>query len=256
MGRENGPNKTIGAIEKSVAILEALQDLGGAGVTEVAEHVETTKGTVHNHLATLENEDLVVKQGDTYDVSLRFLDFSHYAKNRFPITTLAKDQVDRLAEESGEMALFTVEEHGKGVCLYVAYGDRAVQTPLHVGHRSHLHNTAVGKAILAFKSREEVEEFIADHGLSQVTEKTITDEAAFIEELEEVREQGIAYNYEETIHGLVGVGAPVRRHDGTIAGALSIIGPVSRLDDERLEDELPDMITRSANIIEVNSTSI
>lgn len=256
MGTHDGPNKTIGAVETTVSIMTALQKLGGAGVTEIANHVGTTKGTVHNHLATLENEDLVVKQDDEYDVSLRFLDFAYYAKDRFPITEIAKDQVDRLAEESGETALFTVEEHGKGVCLYVAYGDKAVQTPLHVGYRSSLHHTAVGKAILAFKPEPEIEQFVEDHGLVSVTDETITDEAAFFEELEEVRENGIAYNREETIQGLVGVGAPVRQHDGSIAGALSIIGPGSRMNDERLEEELPDMIRRSANIIEVNSTSI
>lgn len=256
MKQHDRPNKTIGAIETSVAVMETLQELGGGGVTEVADHAGMTKATVHNHLATLENEELVVKSGDQYDVSLRFLDMAHYAKNRFPIIELVDDQVNRLAEESGETALFTVEEHWKGVCLCVAYGEKAVQTPLHVGHRSYLHNTAVGKAILAHKSDEEVQQFIENQGLDEVTEKTITDEEQFVEELEEVRERGIAYNREETIHGLVGVGAPVRRHDGSIVGSLAIIGPRSRMDDERLEQDLPDKIARSANIIEVNSTSI
>lgn len=256
MARPDDPNKTIGAIGTAVAVLEALRELDGGGVTEVAKAANISKGTAHNHLATLENENFVVKDGDQYDISLRFLDFAHYAKNRFPITQLVNEQVNRLAGESGETALFTVAEHGKGICLCVAYGENAVQTPLHVGHRSHLHNTAVGKAILASKSPEVIETFVETHGLEEVTEKTITDKSEFLDELETVREQGIAYNREETIHGLVGVGTPVRRHDGAILGALAIIGPRSRMNEERLEQELPEKLTRSANIIEVNSTSI
>lgn len=154
------------------------------------------------------------------------------------------------------MALFTVEEHGIGVCLHVAYGDNAVQTPLHVGHRNMLHHTAVGKAIMANLPRERVEEIIERHGLPEITEYTITDREELFEELDEIERRGIAFNEQETIHGLVGVGAPVKNQDGTVLGALSVIGPRSRMDEEQLTQRLPDTLARSVNIIEVNSTSL
>ena len=93
-------------------------------------------------------------------------------------------------------------------------------------------------------------------GLPQVTEHTITDRDELAEELEEVRKRGIAFNRQETIHGLVGVGAPITNQEGDVMGALSIIGPTSRINEDRFRRELPDMITRNVNIIEVNSTSI
>jgi len=251
------PNKTIKAVEMSMRILQALQNLEGAGVTELADEVGTTKATVHNHLRTLENQDLVVQEtDDQYDIGLRFLEVAHYAKSRFPISKLVKEEVDKLAEQSGEMALFTVEEHWKGVTMYVAYGEKSVQTPIYVGNREHLHNTAVGKAILAHKPAEEVERFLEEEGLTKVTEQTITERDEFLDELEEIRKRGLAFNREEAIHGLVGVGVPVKFYDGFVAGALSIIGPGSRMDEERLDHELADMITRSANIIEINSSSL
>lgn len=154
------------------------------------------------------------------------------------------------------MALFTVEEHGKGVCLYVAYGDRAVNTPLYVGHRSELHHTAVGKAILAHVPEPRAREIAAERGLEAKTEHTITDEERLFEQLEGVRTRGIAFNEGETIPGLVGVGAPIIDRDGEVLGALSIIGPLSRMDEDRFRRELPDMIMRSVNIVEINSTSL
>lgn len=251
------PNKMIAAVETSVRILGLLQEMEGAGVTEIANELGTTKGTVHNHLRTLEQHDLVVHDHDgQYDVGLRFLDVAHYAKSRFPIADIVEEEVDKLAEKSGELALFTVEEHWKGVTLYVAYGDKAIRTPIYVGRREELYNTAVGKAIMAYKPRDEIERYIEEYGLTEVTENTITDRDGFLEELEQIHERGIAYNREEAIHGLVGVGAPVKRHDGMVAGALSIIGPSSRVNDDRLGEKYPDMITQSANIIEINSTSL
>lgn len=249
--------KRVRAVQSTLDIVAALQERNGAGVTELADAVGVSKGTVYNHLVTLKENGYVVKdENDTYHLGLKFLDISHAVKSQIPILDLVKSEVNKLAEESDEMALFTVEEHGIGVCLHVAYGENAVQTPLHVGYRSELHHTAVGKAILAHLPRERVEEVLDRRGLPEVTEYTITDEDELFEELEEIKERGFALNEQETIHGLVGVGAPVKNQDGTVLGALSIIGPTSRMDDERLHEELPEMIIRSVNIIEINSTSL
>ncbi|MCU4743031.1 IclR family transcriptional regulator [Halobacteria archaeon AArc-m2/3/4] len=249
--------KRIQAVQTTLDIIDTLRERGIAGVTEIATEIGVSKGTVYNHLVTLEENDYVVKdEDDRYHLGLRFIDVSHQATSRVPILELAKTEVDKLAEKSDEMALFTVEEHGMGVCLYVAYGDQAVQTPLYVGHRSELHHTAVGKAILAHLPRERVEAIIDQRGLTKQTEHTITDRETLFEQLEEVRKRGLAFNEQETIHGLVGVGAPIKDQDGSVLGALSIIGPSSRLDEERFQRELPDMIMRSVNIIEINSTSL
>ncbi|XVH33128.1 IclR family transcriptional regulator (plasmid) [Haloferacaceae archaeon DSL9] len=252
-----GEKKRIQAVQTTLEIFEILRRRGGAGVTEIARETDVTKGTVHNHLATLRANDYVTKGSDeTYRLGLRFLDVAHSAKSRVSILELARTEVDRLAEKSGEMALFTVEEHGIGTCLHVAHGARAVQTPLYVGHRSELHHTAVGKAILARLPEERVEEIIERRGLAQLTERTITDSDELLDQLEAVRERGIAFNRHETIQGLVGVGAPITDQSGVVLGALSIIGPSSRLDENRLQHEFADMITRSVNIIEINLTSL
>ena len=249
--------KRIQAVQTSLAILEALKENQTAGVTEIAHAIGVTKGTAYNHLATLREEGYVVKtEADEYQLGLKFADLAYHAKARVPILSLARAEVEKLGEKSGEMALFTVEEHGLGVCLHVAYGEDAVTTPLHVGYRNTLHHTAVGKAILAHLPEEDVREIIDRRGLRQVTEHTITDEETLFEELADVRRRGIAFNEEETMHGLVGVGAPVIDQEGEVLGALSVIGPRSRFDEERFRQELPDMITRHVNIIEINLTSL
>lgn len=100
------------------------------------------------------------------------LDLAYYAKSRFPISEFVEDEIDKLAAKSGEMALFTVEEHWKGVTLYVAFGEKSIQPPIYIGNREPLHNTAVGKAILAHKSAEEREAFLESEGLQPVTEQS------------------------------------------------------------------------------------
>lgn len=250
------PKNSISAVETTLEILEVLRENGEMGITELTNEVSVSKGTVHNHLSTLCHNDFVVKNEDRYQLGFRFMDFAHHAKQRVSIYDLVRQEVENLAENSGEMALYTEAEHGLGVCLYRSMGENAVQTPLYEGHRSKLHHTAVGKAILAHMPERQVEAIIEQRGLEAQTESTITDPDTLFEELEEIRERGFAFNQEETIPGLVGVGAPIKNRHGGVTGAISIIGPTSRMDEDRFYGEIPDMITRSINIIEINATTI
>ena len=250
------PNNPITSVQTTLRILDGLSELDGAGVTELADHVGVSKGTVHNHLSTLEHEDFIVKEGDEYNLGFRFLDIANSAKRRVKIADLVEQEVDKLAEKSGEMALYTAEEHGLGVCLYRALGTNAVQTPLYIGHRETLHHTAVGKSILANLPDDQVQEIIDERGLEKKTENTITDREELFNEIETVRDEGIAYNRGETIPGLIGIGAPIKDHSGDTLLGISIIGPTSRLDSEETIEELSEMLKRSVNIIEINATSI
>ncbi|WP_207592743.1 IclR family transcriptional regulator domain-containing protein [Halomontanus rarus] len=246
----------VQAVQRTLEIVDVLRDTDGARVVEIAERVGMSKGTVHCHLATLEEGGYVVKDGNEYKLGLRVIDLAHHAKNRIDIYDLVTEQVDSLAEESGELALFTVEEGGEGVCLYMATGEAAVKTEVYVGYRNDLYYTAVGKAMLAFMPAERRDRIIEETAFEAITPNTIIDEVELREELESIREEGIAYNYSESIHGLVGAGAPIRDQDGTVYGAISVIGPARRMDDERLENDIPEMIRRAVNIVEINITSL
>jgi len=93
----------------------------------------------------------------------------------------------------------------------------------------------------------------AEHGLPAQTENTITDHERLFEDLEGMRERGYAYNDdEEEIEGFRAVGAPIRDIDGRVRGSLSISGPASIMRDERFREELPERVSQSANVIEVN----
>lgn len=245
----------VKSVQTALELIDTIQQREEAGVTELADDVGLSKGTVHCHLATLEENGYVVKKDGRYRLGLRFIDIAHHIRNRVEIYDIVTDEVEKLAEKSGELALFTVEEQREGICLYKASGENAVQTELYVGYRNDLHHTAVGKAILAFKPQEEIDEILAQSDLHGLTEKTITNEDDLREELAEIRERGLAFNRGETIPGLVGAGAPIRNHEGDVYGAIAVIGPTSRMTDERLE-EVSEMINHAVNVIEINATSL
>jgi DNA-binding IclR family transcriptional regulator len=244
----------VKSAETTFEVLDALKDLDGAGVTELAQHLDIPKSTVHNYLSTLEQEEYVVNRDGVYEVGLRFLELGAYARHRQKLFEIAKPEVDRLAEETGELANILVEEHGRGSYLYRARGDKAVQVKAHVGTRVPLHTTALGKAILAHMPTERVDAIVDRHGLGGEASKSISSRAELEQELADVRERGVAFDDEERLEGLRCVAAPVLNHDTEIIGAISVSGPTNRFRGDRFREEFPQKVLEVANVIELNVT--
>lgn len=243
----------IKGTEKTVRIVETLKEMDGAGVTELADELDLSKGTVHDYLSTLREHNYVVKEGEEYYIGLGFFELGEYARDRLHIYHVAKPEVQKLANETGELANLLYEEHGLGVYLYRARGENAVTLDTHTGKRRYLHNTALGKAILAHMPEERIEEILSHHGLPEETERTITDRDELYAELETVQERGYAYCNQERVEGLQCVAVPlVSRADGHILGAISIAGPTTRMTDERVKEEILEKLLRAANVIEIN----
>jgi len=254
MTRFTESTNTIKASTTTFRVLEGLKELNGAGVSELADHLGMSKSNVHNYLKTLRQEEFVVQDGTTYDVGLRFLELARYARQKREIHDVANSELDNLADETGELVNLLVEEHGRGVYLYRAEGENSVKVDASIGHRVYLHNTALGKAILAEFPTERVEEVVERHGLPTTTERTISDQKELFEELEAVRERGFAFDRQERLPGLNCVACSVTDNQGTVAGAISVSGPASRIADKRLEDELPAKLQSVTNIISLNLT--
>lgn len=240
--------------ETSFQIVTALKEMDGGRVTEIASHLDMAPSTVHSHLSTLEANEYVVKEGDIYLLGLKFLNLGEYVRNRSDSYALAKEKVKDLAEETSGRAHFVVEEHGRGVYLYTSTGKHAVKAYSSVGKRVQLHVAASGKSILAFLPEHRVNEIIDRWGLPAETENTITDRETLFDELEQIREQGYAFNREEHLQGINAVGAPVLTDNGQVIGAFSVSGPVHRMKGDWFEEELTNAVLGASNELELNIT--
>lgn len=147
-----------------------------------------------------------------------------------------------------------VEEHGRGVYVCRLKGDESVNVAASVRHRVLLHNTGLGKAILAYMPDERVDAILDEHGMPAATEHTITDRDVLEAELTEIAERGVAFDREERLGSLCCVAVPVLNQEDRPIGALSVAGPTSRMKGERIESELPEQLKSAANVIELNLT--
>lgn len=238
--------------EKTLKIIDELKEQEGGRVTDIAKHLDMGASAVHNHLSTLLEHGYVVKEGEEYRLGLKFLELGGFIRNQVQLYNVSEPEIERLAEETGELVNLMTEEGGMGVYLKRTKGQNAVDLDTYAGMRVHLHATALGKSILAQMPKERVDEIIEFHGLPKLTEKTIGTRDTLWEELEQIREQGHAVDDGERLKGLRCVSAPIMQDEKAVLGAISVSAPANRIDDQQLEEELPAKIKGTANVIELN----
>ncbi|ESP86985.1 IclR family transcriptional regulator [Candidatus Halobonum tyrrellensis] len=248
----DGPGRRIRGVQIAFSIVDLLQRDEKMTLTGIADELGYSKSTVHSHLRTLVDEEMVVPTEEGYRLSLRILDMAEHVRTQIGNYDVIAEEVEALATETEEIAQFGIEEYGRVSYLYKARGARAVETASRVGTHQPMYSTSLGKTILTHLPAEKRDRIIDDCEFEPLTAKTITSAEALREELDEIRERGYGIDNEENIDGLRCVAAPVK-NDETVLGAVSVSGPTSRFTDDRLHGELADQVRRAANVIELNT---
>lgn len=233
-------------------IISVLDREGRMGVTELADTLDIAKSTAHYHLSTLRQNGFVTKDETDYQLGLYFLKMGLQTRRREPLFEVAKDEIDNLAEETGELAILSVEQRGMGVYLYKQGGADALDIDAPIGGSATLHNRALGKAMLSQFAEDRVDRILERHGLPKTAEQTVTTQESLKQELQKVRDEGVAFNYEESINGIHGVGVPITTASGEVLGAISVAGPARRFNGDLFTDDLPDFLSRARNVVELS----
>lgn len=246
-------SRRIEAAKVTCQILDELAEQQSCGVTELADRLDRSKSSIHAYLATLEDQGYVVKRDGQYCLSLYQLQLADRVKSRIGNFKVIKEEVNELADITGEVAQFATLEKADLVYIYKAQGETAVETRSAVGKRDTLHSTSLGKSILSQLDDDEVRELLGAEPFPEKTKHTITTYDELFEELETVRERGYATDLEENIMGLNCISAPVVLDDRNVIAAVSVSMPSHRMTSNHLEEEYEDLVVRAANVIQLNT---
>ena len=97
-----------------------------------------------------------------------------------------------------------------------------------MGNRSKLHQSALGKVILAHLDEEKLDTLLDKMSLEPATENTFQDSQLFRYHLKAIHQDGYAFDDEERIVGIRCVAVPVFRNKEVIA-ALAIAAPAEQI---------------------------
>lgn len=226
-------------VRKAIQILNILaQSPRGIGLSEIARAARLHHATAHRLLQTLVAGGLAEcgEADRRYQLGLRVLDLAGAVIETLEVREVARPVLAWLAATSGEAAQIATFDRDEMVVLERVDGPEPVtlvQTRL--GFRMAMHDTALGKAFLAF-APPEVAERLRTLPLTRSTEHTITDRAAFTAHLAQIRRQGYAIDNEERRLTVRCVGAPIFDHAARTVAAIGIAGPAFRLSLRRARE--------------------
>lgn len=241
-----GQSVNQSATRRTLLVLERLAaSSAGLGLTEIAEALGLPKSVAHRILALLVEAGYAKRSEESgrylLTLKLTILGLRHYVS--LGLADLAQPFLDRLAEETGELARLALVEGERLVWVAKAQGARAglryEPGPDHdTGHDVVLHATATGKAWLATLPEAEALRIVAAEGFE--TERRFGPNAArnlaeFRARLAETRRAGHGEALEEGEAGTAAIAVAVadRTEPGRTIGTLSLAGPLLRFGPER-----------------------
>jgi DNA-binding IclR family transcriptional regulator len=205
------------------------------GVTEIAERVGMAKPTVHGLLRTLEAGELVVQDLETgkYALGPAVLQLGNAYLDGSELRARSLLWADALAQRANEAVWVATLSGSRVIVLHHVFRPDDVVQILEVGAAVPWHACALGHAIVAHHSRGE--ELLGEE-LAPLTGQTKTSRAELSAALDLVRATGYAVEDQEAALGDAGVAAPVFTRDGSVTGAIGVVGPAERLLEGRLDE--------------------
>jgi DNA-binding IclR family transcriptional regulator len=206
----------------------------GLSLIDAAERAGMTVPTTHRFLRTLLSLGALDQTAEGRYIAGRTLrDQSQIPQVGNSPAAVLEHHVIQLAATLRETAHVAVLDGN--VIRYIAKAEtqRSLRIVTQLGTTLEAYCTGVGKMIIAYKSDNYVASYLQSGDFVALTDRTITDPATFLRELQKVRDVGYAVDNEEFEAGLRCVAAPIWV-DGKVVAALSCSAPASRLTDANL----------------------
>jgi DNA-binding IclR family transcriptional regulator len=201
----------VGVLDRSVLLLELLAD-GPRSLRWLSEHSRLPRPTAHRLLVALEAHGLVGRDAaGAFRLGPRLTELAFRADPAMDLATLAAPVLARLHDATGESVQLYVRSGDKRLCVAARDAGTGLRDTVPVGALLPLAAGSGGKVLLAWAP--DAARF----------------DAVPADELAAIRARGWSASVAEREAGLASVSAPVLRPDGTVAAAMSVSGPVSRL---------------------------
>ena len=243
-------NYISGSIKKALSIIECVgKSTRPLKASEVANSTKLERATAFRILTYLTSLGYLFKDVDTnlYSLGHKIFEFGDKSDYLKTLTTLCLNSIRNLSVETEHITYLAVLEGP-----HVVYCDKVDPTgdsaPRAFRMRLDAHSCALGKAMLAYKSLEELKEIYKSYSLHKHTVNTITSLDKLHIELRKVRSVGYSVNEAETFDYVYGVGAAILNSQNRAVAAISLSGTKSSINLKTIPNLAKKVIEASRSI--------
>lgn len=243
---ERAATSGVQSVERVFDLLELIADAGGdVTLSELASSTDLPLPTIHRLLRTLVAKGYIRQLANRrYALGPRLIRLGEGASKQ--LGALARPQLASLVDALGETSNMAVLDSDMVIYIAQVPSKHSMRMFTEVGRRAHTHATGVGKAILAQLDNEAVRAIVTRAGMPTPTEMSIGTFEDLIIDLDKIRERGYSIDEEEQEVGVRCFAMAIP--NAPTPTAISVSGPVSRVDASFAERAVPLLRTAAATI--------
>lgn len=236
---KNGADQyTVPALARAFEMLDMLS-MSSVGLIKMdfARKLKIPYSSIFNLLTTMEKFGFVRREDETsrYFLGLKLLSLAGIPSRELSLRDMIAPILHEMVRTTGITGHLAILDGGEAVYIDKVEPDSYIKINTWIGKRNFVHSSAVGKALVAFRGEQEVEELL-NAGLPKRTPHTITAVKRLRQELARVRKLGYAIDEEEDERTGFCVAAPVFNSAGAVVAALGLSAISSQLPNRRLPE--------------------
>jgi len=199
--------------------------------TEINQHLDLPKQTVHRLCNTLEEEGFLTRElyGKRLQPSSRLKKLAsgvlYNSRDKVGIRQILID----ISSQVRETVNFVVPEESGMMYLDRVETDWPFRIQLPVGSNVPFHCTASGKCFLASLSSAQRKRTVEAMKLEAVTPNTYCDTENLLAELQRIAKQGYAVDNQEFMEDMIAIAVPVKDKNNRFCAAIAFHAPMQRM---------------------------
>jgi len=239
----------VRSVQLAIDVLEAVAFADHElGVTQIADRLNVTKGSVHRHLQTLVERGYLAQNPSTsrYMIGPKSRLLARHAPDE-DLVHVAEGPMRQLRDALDQPIVLSEMTPRGALVLHKLAGSSPVEIGVRSGSELTFHASAQGKVMLAFAPPPFRERVLA-RPLQRFTDKTIVSPRKLEHELQEVIRLGFASSPEEVALGLNAVAAPIFNAQDACIAAVAIVGSIHDLPEKPRANDVALLIETARHI--------
>jgi IclR family KDG regulon transcriptional repressor len=231
-------SKRVPAVDKCFAILGLLaQSKEPMGISEISGKLDLNKSTVFHIVHTLTDLNVLETQRDgKFIFGTRFYILGNMAGKRSRLIQNAHPYLETINEKTKLSAFLGLRSDRQAILIDKVDSAYGIKLSSEIGMQMPILAGAGIKAMLSQLSDEQIDAILTRTDLKRYTPHSIVDKAAYKQEILEVRRQGIAYDREEYIEGMVAYAIPIKSNGRDLQAAIWAVGLTRQLPEASIPE--------------------
>ncbi|HZP52247.1 IclR family transcriptional regulator domain-containing protein [Actinocrinis sp.] len=247
----DGAGAFVQSLDRGLAVIRAFDaEHPELTLSEVARATGLTRAAARRFLLTLVELGYVRTDGRLFALRPKILELGYAYLSSLSLPEIALPHLEQLVERVHESSSVSVLDGDEVVYVARVPTKRIMTVSISVGTRFPAYATSMGRVLLAWRSAEWLDGYLASASLRALTAHTLADPKSLRAELAAVRERGWAMADQELEEGLRSVAAPIRDQSGQVVAAINVATNVSRTGADELVDRIVPQLLVTAGLIE------